>query len=126
MATYEQHLNGVLAAFNAAEKVAYSVDSLPDVLPPYYIEISVHRRGGGTERASGETGWRLGRVIARAVALTQTNAYRMFDLIDALENQTVTIGGVVSTPIRFENDDEVIGPEAGKYVGTKSLAYALV
>lgn len=126
MPTYQQHVDGVLAALNAAEKVAYSIDSLPDLRPPAYIEVTVLRRFGGVERHSGERDGRLGRIVLRAVGDTMPRAYAMWDLIDSLENTTLTIGGVVSTPIRFETDDEVITPDEGWYSGAKSLAYALI
>lgn len=126
MPTYAEHVEGVLEALNAIEKVAYSLDALPDVLPPAYIAVSVTRRFGGVERMSGMRDGHLGRFEARAIGKTIAQTYRMWDLIDALENTTLTIGGVVSTPVQFENDGEVIIADAGWYVGSKSLAYALI
>lgn len=126
MVTYAEHVDGVLAAFNADDTVAYSRDQLPDLLPPEYIEIQVSRRFGGTERGSGETEWRLIRVVARAVGQTLDGAYRMWDRIDALEYQMFPVGGTVTTPVRFETDDDAIEPDSGWYSGSKSLAYALI
>jgi hypothetical protein len=126
MATYEDHVEGVLDAFNVIERVAYSIDALPDVLPPAYIEISVTRRVGGVERFSGVKDGRLHRVVARAVGKTVPQTYRMWDLIDALEDTMLTIGGQLTTPVQFETDDEVITPDAGWFSGAKSLAYALI
>lgn len=125
MATYQQHVDGVLEAFNAGEKVAYMRDALPHVLPPEYVELIVARRFGGIQRDSGEFDGRLMRIVARAVGKTLAGTYRMWDLIDSLEGVTVTVGGIVSTPITFETDDELIQPDAGWYSGAKSLAYAL-
>lgn len=126
MATYEQHVAGVLDAFNAVEKVAYSVDALPDVLPPAYIEVSVTRRVGGIRRGSGEVDGRLLRVVAVVKSTTIAGAYRMWDLIESLEESPFTVAGLTTTPVEFETDDDVITPEAGWYSGRKSLAYALI
>lgn len=126
MATYADHVEGVLAAFNATDTVAYGRDDLPDLLPPAYIEIQVSRRFGGTLRCSGETDWRLIRVNARAVGQTLAGAYEMWDRIDALENRMLTVGDEITTPLQFETDDDAIEPDDGWYSGSKSLAYALI
>jgi hypothetical protein len=126
MATYQQHVDGVLAAFNLYEKVAYSRDSLPDVLPPGYIEVSVSRRFGGVQRYSGVRDGRLHRVVARAVGQTLGKAYEMWDLLEAVEETSLLIGGAMSTPVEFETEDEQIAPDAGWYSGSRSLTYALI
>lgn len=126
MATYQDHVDGVLAAFNTDIDVAYSRDRLPDVLPPEYIEVQVSRRFGGVQRYGGQVDGRFMRVTARAVGKTLAGAYRMWDRIDALEDVAFTVAGEDTTPFIFETDDDVIEPDAGRYSGTKSLAYALL
>lgn len=125
MATYEQHVAGVLAAFNVTKKVAYARDNLPDVLPPAYIEVQVSRRFGGLQRGSGSRDLRLMRVTARAVGQTLPQAYRMWDVIDSLEDTSFIVAGEYTTPVEFETDDDAIDPDDGWYSGTKSLSYAI-
>lgn len=126
MATRQQHADGVLAAANAAVKVAYLADALPDVLPPAYIELHLSRRFGGEQRFSGERDGTLHRITARAVGKTLPKAYEMWDLLDALEGIALVVGGVVTTPVEFETEDEQIAPDAGWYSGSRTLTYALI
>lgn len=126
MATRQDHVDGVLAAFNAADKVAYSADALPDVLPPAYIEIHVSRRFGGVQRVSGQYDGRLQRVVARVVARTLSRAYLLWDLLDDVEGTPLTVGGLTTTPLEFETEDDQIAPDQGWFSGSRSLTYALI
>jgi hypothetical protein len=126
MATRQEHIDGILAALNADEKIAYSADSLPDVLPPYYVEVHLSRRFGGVQRFGGDYDGRLYRILVRAVARTLPNAYRMWDALDDLEGTVLIIGSTASTLVEFETEDEQIRPDAGWYSGARTLTYALI
>lgn len=126
MATRQDHIDGVLAALNTVEKIAYSADALPDVLPPFYVEVHLSRRYGGVQRLSGVYDGRLHRILVRAVAQTLPNAYRMWDALDALEETALNIDGALSTPVEFETEDQQISPDAGWYSGARTLTYALI
>lgn len=126
MPTYGQHVDAVLATFNTAGRVAYSIDALPDVLPPHYIEVSLTRRVGGVQVVGGDRNGRLLRVVARAVSKTLANAYAMWDLIDAIEGQRFMVAGIPTTPAEFDTDADVILPDQGWYSGARSITYALI
>lgn len=125
MATDADHLAAVLAAYNATEKVAYTLDSLPDVLPPRHLVVTVVRRFGGVQRLAGVVDGRLYRIVARAVAKTVDGTQQMLEQVYALENQTLTFGAATSTPVAFESADS-LAPDQGWYSAGASFTYALI
>lgn len=92
-----------------------------------YVQLILTRRFGGNPRNAGllsPSGW---RVTARAVCLSENNARIVLDAVNAgLEDHTVTVGSVVSTPIAFEAEDGVRQDDDDKNIwsGLTSFTYA--
>lgn len=120
----------VIAALNALNAHAYDLDDdaidTKQAPPAYYTEVTVSRRFGGVFRDGGETpDSTLYRATTRSVAKTLSNAREMRRRAAGLEGITVTVGGVVSSPIMFETE-EIIGPDDGWFSGLTSWTFALV
>lgn len=73
-----------------------------------YVQAILTRRYGGNSREAGlisPSGW---RVTFRAVGVSDENVRVMLDAVEqGVEDQTIAVGGVTSTPIAFENEDTV-------------------
>lgn len=73
-----------------------------------YVQTILTRRYGGNLREGGPispSGW---RVTFRAVGTSDENVRVMLDAVEqGVEDHTITVDGVVSTPIAFENEDSV-------------------
>ena len=122
-----EHAAAIRAALEVPLGVwsAYDYDDVPDVLPNLYVLITVSRRFGGQPRMCGGRtvhGWRL---TTLAVGRTTDEARFIRDATSvALADRTVTVGGVVSTPIRFETE-QPIAPDGGRQSGLTAWTYAL-
>lgn len=125
--TEEPNAVAVLAKMNAAGTTAYDSDTLKAaaVLPANYNEVTVERRFGGENRATGSTTRRGWRITARAVGITVSNARQMRKLAaTSLEGARVVVDGKTSTPIQFESADP-IGEDDGRWSGLTTYTYAI-
>lgn len=112
-----EHTTALLALLNArlstmtTPRQAYTDDKAP-LTGGDYVAVSLSRRYGGNGRLNGTispSGWRL---VARAVGVGQQNAAVLLDMIaQALEDKTITVTGVTSTPIAFETEDPIAEDE---------------
>lgn len=88
-------------------RTAYERDKAPQTGGDY-VAITLSRRFGGNQRYGGSispSGWRL---TTRAVGTDLNNAGVLLDMCtQALEDQIITVDGVRSTPIGFENEDDI-------------------
>jgi hypothetical protein len=126
------HAEAAVAALNAhlsaltIPREAFDVDDVPTTLPDAYVEVSVSRRFiDGSPRGDGSktgTGWRL---LTRAVARSTSDARRLHDLCaEALEFQTLTVDGHLTTPLEFETADPIEDDE-GWFSGAWVWTYLL-
>lgn len=125
--TEEQHATAIKAALTAQQAAPYDLDDLKALTSPpsQYVEVTVSRRYGGEERATGSTG-RIGwRISTRAVATTISNAREMRKrAVTALLYARLTVDGDKTTPIQFEGE-EPIGDDDGWYSGLSTWTYAI-
>jgi hypothetical protein len=112
-----------IAALAAANAVPYDYDEIPKPLPAYYTEVTVTRRFGGVMRGEKPT-TTLYRGTTRAVAKNVTTAREMRRRAASLEGTTITVGGIVSTPIQFETE-EPIGLDEGYQSGLTTWTWAI-
>ena len=127
MSTEEQHATAIKAALTAQLAAPYDLDDLKALTTPpaQYTEVTVSRRFGGENRATGSTG-RVGwRITTRAVAKTVSNAREMRKRTDAaLLYVRLTVDGDKTTPIQFEGA-EPIGDDDGWWSGLTTWTYAI-
>lgn len=107
------HAAAVKAALNAelSPKQALDYDEVPGlngnagVIPDVFVVFSVERRSGAPLRSSattGRTGW---RIAARCVALNVGDCRRaMAKVAAALNEVSLTVDGLATTPVQFESD----------------------
>ena len=126
-ATEEQHAAAVKAALTAQSAAPYDLDDLKALATPpaQYTEVTVSRRFGAQNRATGSTG-RVGwRITTRAVAKTVSNAREMRKrTAAALSYVRLTVDGDQTTPIQFEGE-EPIGDDDGWWSGLTTWTYTL-
>ena len=122
-----EHAAAIRAALETPLGVwsAYDYDDVPAVLPHLYVLVTVSRRFGGQPRMCGGRSLRGWRLTTLAVGRTTDEARFIRDATaGALADKTVTVGGVVSTPIRFETEQPV-APDDGRQSGLTAWTYAL-
>lgn len=109
-----EHVAAVLALLNtrlgamATPRHAYTSDKAP-TSGGDYVSISLERRFGGNARHNGTISPSAWRLRTRAVGVGENNAGVLMDMVQqALEDHTITVSGVTSTPIAFELD---VAPE---------------
>ena len=128
MATEQQVASTVLAAINAALPTsvrAYEPSKVPATRPGEYAVVTVVRRGGGSARAGrhGTKGWSV--YIMAASRSSETNARNTLQRAgDAIESAVLSVAGVESTPIRFDNA-RAVAPDDGWFTGVKTYTFAL-
>lgn len=117
----------VIAALSAVSAAPYDLDDIKALASPpaQYTEVTVSRRFGGQNRATGSTG-RVGwRITTRTVAKTVSNAREMRKRAEtALLYARLTVGGDETTPIQFEGA-EPIGDDDGWWSGLTTWTYAI-
>lgn len=133
VAVRNPHAAAILSRVNSrwdqltAKRVAFEMDDKAKVGLTNYGQITLSRRFGGQPRVAGPvspSGWRL---TLRAVGDSIANVRVMLDAgTEALEDHTITVGGVVSTPIAFELEDEIRQDDTDKnlWSGLTSWTYA--
>lgn len=126
-----EHTTALLALLNArlstmaTPRQAYTSDKAPTTGGDY-VAVTLSRRYGGNGRLNGTispSGWRL---TTRAVGVGEQNAGVLLDVCaQALEDKTITVTGVTSTPIAFEADDPIAEDErdADLWSGLTSWIY---
>lgn len=121
-------LTAVVAAINAglpASVRAYDHGKVPSPRPNEFAAVSIVRRAGGSPRAGrySTDGW---AVYVMAASLTSSpnarNALRKAS--EALENKTLTVGGVSSTPVRFDTGRPV-APDDGWHTGVNTYHFTI-
>jgi hypothetical protein len=127
MATDEQVATAFIAQLAALGAIPYDYDDLAKVSPKptNYTEVTVTRRFGGEQRASGERDGRLYRATARQVSQTVSNARNLRAKSAGLEGLMLTVAGSMTTPIEFETAD-VIAPDDGWFSGLETWTFALI
>lgn len=99
-------------------------DGNPGDLPPIFALLALERRYVQPNRAgrSGVTGWRLSvRYVGRSVAEAR---WAQMQVAAALNEVTLTIAGVTSTPVTHESTT-AIALDDGRFSGLSSWTYAL-
>jgi hypothetical protein len=100
-------------------------DGNEGLLPDIYGLLTVERRGGLPLRraaTTGRTGWRTTvRVVGRT---TDEARWALKQVSDALNEQTLTIAGLLTTPIQTESE-QAPGPDDGRQSALSSWTYAL-
>lgn len=125
MATEEQHSAAVVSFLNGVGAVAYDLQDIPSPPPDWYTEVTVTRRFGGVQRASGVRDGQLWRITVRQVGKRLQNAQNLRAKRASLEEAVLTVAGVTTTPIEFETSG-VIGPDDGWFSGLETFTYALI
>jgi hypothetical protein len=116
-------LNARLGAM-ATPRAAFEYDDAPTTGGDYVL-VSLSRMFGGSDRLGGlaNTMW---RVTVRAVG-SVTNVGVLLDVCTrALEESSITVGGVESTGFRFETETDVEqdDDDTALYSGLRSFTYA--
>lgn len=126
MATDEEVAAAFIAQLTTLGAVPYDFDDLAKISPrpDNYTEVTVTRRYGGEQRASGERDGRLYRATARQVSKTVSNARNLRTKSAGLEGVMLTVGSATTTPVEFETADP-IGPDDGWFSGLESWTFAL-
>lgn len=125
MLTEQQVSDAVVAFLNATGAHAFDLQDVPALPPDLYTEVTVTRRFGGTQRASGVREGVLWRVTTRQVARRLANAQTLRAKSAAMENVSLDVAGMTSTPVEFETS-EPIGPDDGFFSGLESWTFALI
>lgn len=125
MATEAQHTAAVIAALTTLQAHPYDLDTIPSPAPDTYTEVIVHRRFGGTQRSSGEREGELYRILLRQVAKILGNARHLRSKSAGLEGLVLTVDGVTTTPLEWEDPGDPIGPDDGWWSGTQTLTYRI-
>lgn len=118
--------DAVMALLTAANANPFTLQQLADVAnkPSAYCEVYVTERIGENYRYGGRSDARAWRVQVRAVAKYEDNAETIrARACGALEDRTVTVGGVESTPMLRGASDDPIGPDDGWYSGLSEYVY---
>lgn len=119
------HVAAVVAAINARNGRAYTLDQLAKSTPAEgYNEVYVMRRlGDGPDRVGALSEVDQWRVITRAVGKTFANAQEMRDRANAaLHDVALVVEGETYYSRRALGDDP-IGPDDGWFTGTSEFAY---
>ena len=122
----EAHVAAVVAAVNAKDGRAYTIDDLKKMPEPpqAYNEVYVMRRlSDAPNRVGGLNEGSQWRVITRAVGKHYTVAQAMRDRANAaLHDTTLVVDGETYYPRRALGDDP-IGPDDGWFSGTSEFQY---
>lgn len=108
--TAQANVDAILTVLNAAlsPRKAYDLDKVPSPRPAQCVEITLARRFGDLLSLGGRVGPTGYRITIAAVSQTTVSSVRS-DLEKcraALEDRLLVIGGVESTPIEFETNDD--------------------
>lgn len=132
-----EHRAAVIALLTSADARPLTLDEAADLakdedpdgarLPTSYTEVYVtERQHVGYKRAGNGVNARGWRVQIRAVATLEENAITMRTrACRALEDKTVIVGGVESTPMQRGATDDPIGPDNDWFSGLSELTYYL-
>ncbi len=105
-------------------KVPGADDNAGD-LPPIYLLLTVERRAAAAPPRAGRAGVSGWRVTIRGVGRTVDEArWALNRATEAVDEQNLSIGGKVSTPVTFESS-QTVGPDGGRYSGLIAWTYAL-
>lgn len=119
------HVAAVVAAINAVNGRAYTLDQLAKSSPAEgYNEVYVMRRlSDAPNRVGGLNEGSQWRVITRAVGKSFENAQVMRDRANAaLHDVSLVVDGETFYPRRALGDDP-IGPDDGWFTGTSEFVY---
>lgn len=127
MSTAVENRTAVMALLSAAGANPYTLGQLAKMStkPAQYCEVYVTERVGEVRMSGGRSSQRSWLVQVRAVAQLEDNAEKVREKVrDALEERTVTVGGVESTPIAAGPQDP-IAPDSGWFSGLGDFTYHL-
>lgn len=126
MATDEDHAAALKALLTSLGATPYDLDEVPATQGRAYTEVYVSERFGDNRMRLGAwTGTRSYRVSLRAVGRTVTDARIQRGAAD-LRFQTITVGGVTSTPIQFETAEDIGSEDNGQwFTGLSNFTYSL-
>lgn len=128
MPTEQQVAAVVVALIDAAlppSVVVGDPSTIPDVKPAEFVVVTVARRSGGNARAGRyvTTGW--GIYVMAASKSSVANARNSLRLAGAaIESQVLTVAGLASTPVRFDNE-RTVGEDNDYYSGVNSYTFAI-
>lgn len=128
MPTEQQVTDSVRGLINAALPASvrcYEPDKVPSTRPAEYLVLTVVRRSGGTPRSGRyvTSGWSA-YVMAASQTATANARNSLEKARGALESVAITVDGVASTPIRFDNARPV-APDDGWFSGVNIYTFAL-
>ena len=126
--TAQANADAILAALNTAlsPRKAYDLDKVPPTRPPQYVEVTLSRRFGGTQRLSSQIATGGYRLTVRAVSQTTISSVRgdLEKCRAALEFKRLDVGGFTTTPIQFETEDPAASDE-GWFSGLLVFTFAI-
>lgn len=107
--TAQASVTEILARLNnVLTPTAYDLGRVPSPRPPEFAELTLSRRFGGSQRVCGgiaTTGYRF--TVAGVSQASVANVRNTLERVRAeFEFSRLVVGGVRSTPIQFETDDE--------------------
>lgn len=92
-----------------------------------YLTFQLTRRYGGNPRTGGPLTPSSWRVLIRSVGEGPNNARVLLDAgTGAVEDHTITVTGVLSTPLQFQGEDGIREDEEDLelYTGSRSFTYS--
>lgn len=126
------HASALITAIGTAlgPNDAYDLDDVPGengnagVLPDIYVVVYVERRNNPNLRSSAQAGSAGWRASLRSVGRTVDECRWAMNKVNvALNEVSLTIGGVRTTRIQFEND-ETPALDEGRYSALQRFTYA--
>ena len=127
MSTQEQHAAAIKAAIDAVVVApVYEMDEIPTTRPSEYVEFTVERRFGGSQRLGVWIGTTSYRIATRVVSQKSVSNARLMaeGVRSALEFNSLTVaGGTTTTPVMFESA-EPIGPDNEWFSGMTLWTFA--
>ncbi|MBM7518274.1 hypothetical protein [Nocardioides nitrophenolicus] len=128
MPTEQQVATVVLDLVNTAlsePAEAFAPDEVPSPRPAEHVIVTVVRRAGGTARSGRyvTSGWSLYLMAVSQVSVA--NARNSLAAAGAaLESAVIAVGGVTSTPIRFDSA-RAVAPDDSWFSGVNVYNFAL-
>lgn len=126
MTTEVEQTAAVKALLSAAQANPFTLQELADMTnkPSHYCEVMVTERVTEFSRYGGRSDVRSWRAQVRSVARYEDNAKTNRSRVGgALEDRTVTVGGIESTPMRRGASDDPVRPDDGWWSALSEFNY---
>lgn len=117
------HSAAIIAALTARGVAAFTLDAVPDKLPPRFAVVHIARRFNAPVRSSAETDIVLWRAtVSHVGSSVNETLWISMRVAEALNEATLTIAGDTYGPIQFELEQEP-EPDDGRFSGRSQWTY---